>query len=169
MESIRHATGDADYEVARELFLEYEASLGIDLEFQDFRREVESLPGAYAPPEGCLLLAEAQGAPCGCVALRPLSQGVCEMKRLYVRPAARGTGLGRALALAVIREARHRGYLKMRLDTLPSMTGAMGLYRDLGFREIEPYRHNPVEGARFFEMDLDADRRGRIPPCDPRP
>ena len=152
--NIRSAAGGADMATARDLFLEYAASLGIDLEFQDFHREVESLPGAYAPPEGCLLLAEVRGAPCGCVGLRPLSPGVCEMKRLYVRPAARGGGVGRALALAVIGEARQRGYSSMRLDTLPSMTGAMRLYRDLGFREIEPYRHNPVEGARYFELEL---------------
>jgi putative acetyltransferase len=135
--------------MAAALFREYASSLGINLSFQHFEEELASLPGDYAPPRGRLLLAND-----GCVALRPLSDDVCEMKRLYVRPAARGTGLGHALVERVIAEARDIGYRAMRLDTLPSMTAAAVMYRQFGFREIAPYRFNPVKGTRYFELEL---------------
>jgi putative acetyltransferase len=139
---------------ARRLFREYEASLGIDLSFQDFAREVAELPGAYAPPAGRLLLATEGFEPAGCVALRPLGGDLCEMKRLYVRPAARGKRVGRLLAETVIREARLIGYARMRLDTLPFMKEATAIYRALGFVEIAPYYDNPVAGSLFMERAL---------------
>lgn len=151
---IREAGDPADYAAARDLFREYAAALGFDLGFQDFEHEVAALPGAYAPPAGCVLLADVDGTTCACVALRPLSEGRCEMKRMYVQPGARGHGLGRALTEALIRKARSLGYSHMRLDTLTSMVEARRLYARLGFREIAPYRYNPLPGAQFFELDL---------------
>ncbi len=140
----------------RELFLEYAAAIGVDLCFQGFDAEVASLPGRYGAAGGALLLAaDAQGA-VGCAALREQSPGIGEMKRLFVRPRSRGTGLGRALALAIIDRARRHGYDRLRLDTLPiaAMGRAIHLYEALGFRDIAPYTFNPVPGARYMELPL---------------
>ena len=138
----------------RELFIEYAQSLGFSLCFQDFDQELNELPGRYAPPQGQLLLASVGAAAAGCVALRPLEEGVCEMKRLFVRHDFRGTGLGRLLATAIIEAAKEAGYSKMRLDTLASMKEATRLYQSLGFHPIAPYRDNPLDGALFLELDL---------------
>jgi GNAT superfamily N-acetyltransferase len=154
MSTIRPASFPDDLPEVSALFREYAASLGVDLSFQDFDRELASLPGDYVPPRGCLLLANHAAAVAGCVALRPLGPDVCEMKRLFVRPAFRGARLGRALAEAILSEARRIGYSRMRLDTLPSMAEAIVLYQRLGFTDIAPYRHNPVPGARFLERTL---------------
>jgi GNAT superfamily N-acetyltransferase len=140
----------------RRLFEEYAASLGFDLCFQGFAKELEDLPGAYAPPAGCLLMARMDGAPAGCVAMRPLEHDVCEMKRLYVQPGFRGTGLGRQLAESIVAAARGAGHAAMRLDTLATMGAARALYASLGFRPIAEYRHNPVPGSEFLELDLRA-------------
>ena len=144
---------DEHVPTVRTLFEEYAASLGVDLGFQDFERELAELPGEYVPPAGRLLLA-LDAEPAGCVALRPFEPGVCEMKRLFVRPAHRGSGLGRLLAQAIVEAGRDAGYERMRLDTLPSMAAARGLYRSLGFVEIEAYRHNPIHGTTYFERAL---------------
>jgi GNAT superfamily N-acetyltransferase len=144
----------AEIEAVRRLFLEYADDLGEDLCFQGFEQEIAELPGAYAPPVGRLLLAAVDDQPVGCVALRELEEGICEMKRLYVQPAFRGTGLGRRLAEAIIREARETGYRVMRLDSLDRLKEAAALYRSLGFVEIPPYRFNPLPGAVFMELVL---------------
>jgi putative acetyltransferase len=146
--------GSEHVPVVRALFEEYAAALGVDLGFQDFDRELDELPGEYAPPGGRLLLALDGEEPAGCVGLRPFEPGVCEMKRLYVRPAHRSTGLGRSLAEAIVQAGRDAGYERMRLDTLPTMEAARVLYRSLGFVEIEAYRPNPIHGTTYFELAL---------------
>jgi ribosomal protein S18 acetylase RimI-like enzyme len=145
--------------LVRDLFLEYSKSLDVDLCFQGFAEELATLPGDYAGPTGRLLLVFEELQAAGCGALRRIDDEVCEMKRLYVRPAFRGKGAGRELIDALIRAAREVGYKRVRLDTLPSMTRAMEIYRSLGFREIAPYRVNPVPGASFLELDLTPGRR----------
>jgi len=152
-EIVQAVDGDALTAVVR-LFRDYAASLDFDLDFQGFDEEVAGLPGEYAPPEGRLLLARQRGATAGCVALRRFGPGICEMKRLFVVQARRGTGVGRMLAVTVISAARSAGYRKMRLDTTARMTAANSMYRALGFRPIPAYRHNPLPDARFWELAL---------------
>lgn len=142
--------GPADIAVVRELFDEYAASLDIDLCFQGFAEERATLPGRYVPPAGGLWLGSVEDRAAGCIALRSLGARVCEIKRLYVRPTFRNTGLGRRLAETALARAVASGCERVCLDTLPSMSGAVALYRSLGFREIEPYYDNPVVGALFL-------------------
>jgi len=152
---VRHAESAADIEVVRGLFLEYAASLGFDLAFQDFESEVTSLPGNYAPPRGALLVAMDGATPAGCIALRPWGDAdTCEMKRLYVRPAHRRVGLGRILAQALLDEGRRAGYSAMLLDTLDDMEAARELYGSLGFVEVAPYYFNPIPGAHYLKAEL---------------
>lgn len=144
-----------DIQKARGLFEEYASGIGISLCFQNFDQELKNLPGDYAPPDGRLLLATENDQLAGCIALRKLAPGVCEMKRLFLRPAYRGQGLGKILVESIIDEARKLGYTHMRLDTLPGrMDKAIALYQSMGFAEIGPYCENPVEGAKFMELDL---------------
>jgi GNAT superfamily N-acetyltransferase len=148
------AEGPDRLEDIRGLFLEYAASLEVDLCFQGFEAELATLPGRYAPPDGALILALVDGQVAGCVALRRIEQDVCEIKRLFVREAYRGLGLGRALVGRAVTEAQTRHYRLMRLDTLPSMGAALALYEAMGFVATDPYVHNPIEGARYLELDL---------------
>ncbi|HQY39707.1 MAG TPA: GNAT family N-acetyltransferase [Giesbergeria sp.] len=152
------ATGPEHLAVLRELFQEYADSLSIDLCFQQFDTELATLPGDYAEPRGAVLLALVDGAPAGCCALRPLDAAdypnASEMKRLYVRKAFRGFGLGRQLAEATLDAARQRGYASVLLDTLDDMESARALYTDLGFAEIPPYYHNPIPGAHYLKVDI---------------
>jgi GNAT superfamily N-acetyltransferase len=136
-------------------------SLGVDLDFQGFQDEIAALPGKYRAPAGRVLLAVAGGEPVGCIAMRPLDAGTCEMKRLYVRPAGRGSQLGRRLVLEICRVAREVGHRRIRLDTLPTMTAARSLYASLGFVPIEPYVFNPIAGTAFMERALDVEDEPR--------
>ena len=146
--------GYAEIEETTKLFLEYQAWLGEDLTFQYFTEELETLPGKYAPPEGRLFLALSENEFAGCVALRKISEKGCEMKRLFLREKYRGNGLGRKMAQKIIAEARTAGYEYMLLDTLESMKGAVGLYRSLGFKEVEPYYFNPLKNTLYFRLDF---------------
>jgi ribosomal protein S18 acetylase RimI-like enzyme len=154
---LRPADFPRDVETVRDLFREYADSLGVDLEFQDFAAEVAALPGKYAPPAGRLLLAWRGKEALGCIGLRPLDLNTCEMKRLYVRPEARGEQLGRRLVERLCAEAREAGYTRICLDTLPAMGTAQALYRSLGFQAIEPYVFNPIPGTQFLALDLKRD------------
>lgn len=138
----------------KKLFIEYAESLGVDLSFQGFEEELNTLPGKYAEPEGCIILASVEDVPAGCVALRKINNEICEMKRLYVRNQFRSLGLGKKLANSIIEKARELGYEYIRLDTLPTMKRAQEMYREMGFYEIEPYIYNPVEGTRYLEKKL---------------
>jgi GNAT superfamily N-acetyltransferase len=152
---IRLVTCAGEMEPVRLLFREYAASLNFDLCFQNFEQELAALPGPYTPPSGCLLLATVRDDPAGCVALKQLTDGVCEMKRLYVRSQYRGIGLGRTLVEQIVQEARSLHYQAIRLDTVPSVMGnAVDLYRTLGFQDIPAYCFNPVPGALFMELQL---------------
>ena len=154
MIKIIDAHTEEHYQKTRELFVQYADSLDFDLEFQGFSTELAGRPGDYAPPQGCILLAEDSGQPAGCVALRPLEEKICEMKRLYVRSDHRGRGIGRMLACSVIDRAREIGYEKMRLDTIVTMKEARTLYYSLEFRNIKAYRYNPFDDASYMELEL---------------
>jgi ribosomal protein S18 acetylase RimI-like enzyme len=148
------ADSDEYLEHIRELFKEYTDSLGFDLSFQNFDQEFAELPGKYASPDGKLLLAMYDGKIAGCVALRKFDNDICEMKRLYVRPECRRKGIGKALSIAVINLAREIGYSAMRLDTVPRMKQAIELYYSIGFKDIAPYRYNPIPGTVYMELKL---------------
>jgi len=153
--TLHRATSTDDLDAARTLFREYAQSLDFDLDFQDFEAEMRRLPGPYAAPDGAILLAEVDGEPAGVVAVKPLDDpGVCEMKRLYVRPAYRRSGLGAALAETIVEIAADLDYDVMRLDTVASMTAARSLYRSLGFEERDAYYPNPLPGAVYMEKSL---------------
>lgn len=155
--TIVQAQSPDDLKSIHTLFRAYAIALGLDISFQNFEDELATLPGKYAPPKGVLLLAksDATGDAIGCVGLRPLDlEGTCEMKRLYVSPAGRGTGVGKSLAEAIIAESKRLGYERMVLDTLGSMTTPLKLYRGLGFHDIQPYYHNPLEDVVFLELSL---------------
>ena len=155
--TIFEATTPFEIEEARTLFREYAAGLGVDLCFQNFEHELENIRSVYGAPDGCLLLARLNNGTAGCVAFRRFEDDVCEMKRLYVKPSARGMNLGRSLSVEIIRRARSAGYRRMVLDTLARLQAAYSLYRSLGFREIRPYYVNPLEGVVYMELDLDVD------------
>ena len=158
---IKHAQTKTEIEEVRELFREYEAFLDVDLCFQSFEEELAGLPGKYSRPGGDLLIGIDGERTVGCVALRKLDNGVCEMKRLFVKPEARGSGLGRRLAQEIILVARELGYSLMRLDTLDRLTEAMHLYETLGFRRTEPYYENPLAGVVYWELELKGERTGQ--------
>lgn len=154
--------------IIRRLFREYQHDLGVDLCFQSFEEELASLPGRYGPPAGTILLALHRRRAAGCVALRDLGKGVCEMKRMFVRPRFRGLGLGRALAKAIVAEGRRLRYRTMKLDTVPKLQAALSIYQDLGFRKTRPYCHNPLKGAIFLAKRLSRpNSKPRTP--DPKP
>jgi len=152
--TIFQAASDSEFDEARGLFREYADSLGVDLCFQNFEQELENIRDIYGAPGGCLLLACHNDSTIGCVAFRRLNDAVCEMKRLYVKPTARGANVGRDLTVELIRRARTAGYRRMVLDTLPHLKAAQALYRSLGFQEIEAYYANPIGDAVYMQLEL---------------
>ena len=159
MADIRPAELPGDLEVVRSLFREYAESLGVDLGFQDFEVRLTGLPGNYVAARRSALACRTSAEPVGCVALRPLTGGACEMKRLYVQPRARGEQLGRRLAERICDEARDAGYVRICLDTLPGMSAAIRLYETLGLKPVEPYTYNPVPGVLFLARELSGTHR----------
>lgn len=155
MTHISQATSASEIAIVRDMLREYERALGVDLCFQNFERELSELPGTYAPPDGRLLLAWHESGPIGCVALQRVDAARGEMKRLYVRPTARGLGIGRLLVTTILEAAKSVGYSQLVLDTLPSMIEAQRLYEQYGFSEIEPYRPNPIVGSRYLGKMLE--------------
>ncbi|MBC9796136.1 GNAT family N-acetyltransferase [Sinomicrobium weinanense] len=152
---LREAISDSDYKTGTVLFREYAAGIGVDLEFQDFNREIENIRDQYSRPDGVLFIAyDTDQRPIGCFAIRKLDHATCELKRMYLRKEARGRGLGKQFLNTSVRLGKELGYKKMRLDTLPDMQAAIGLYKKAGFYEIEPYRFNPVPGAIYMEIKL---------------
>ncbi|MFX0000370.1 MAG: GNAT family N-acetyltransferase [Candidatus Hodarchaeota archaeon] len=154
MLEIKQAFSEESYKLIKEIFIEYANYLAIDLDFQNFDEELKNIQGNYSPPEGCILLAYFEGKIAGCVAVRKLQDDICEMKRLYVRPNYQNKTIGKELSKAIIQKAKEIGYKYMRLDTLPFMKAALKIYASLGFKEIAPYRYNPIEGAKYFELKL---------------
>lgn len=159
MIALVHATSNEQIQTVKILFQEYAAWLNFDLCFQNFEQELANLPGDYVSPAGSLLLAICNGVVAGCAAMRKLDEDTCEMKRLYVRPAFKGKGIGRMLAKAAIDDGIMAGYQRMRLDTIDFMKEALSLYCSMGFREIEPYRYNPISGAKYMELNLSKSAR----------
>lgn len=154
----KQITGQNMLKEVKELFLEYSQSINIDLSFQSFEAEFNALPGKYGPPDGVLIIALVNGNRAGCVALHKLSEGICEMKRLFVRDDYRGLGIGKTLGSMIIDSASRLKYDYIRLDTLTTMKAALNLYRSFGFYDIEPYVYNPIEGARFMELKLETNK-----------
>jgi ribosomal protein S18 acetylase RimI-like enzyme len=150
---IMQANREEDFDLARKLLLAYSADIGVDLGFQDFEKELEELSTLYAKPNGAFVLAFFDHSLIGCFGIRKIDDKTCELKRMYLSKELRGRGLGEKLLLKALEIARLSGYQHMRLDTLPSMQSAFGLYQKLGFREIEPYRFNPIAGSKFLEVD----------------
>jgi putative acetyltransferase len=145
---------DKDFTDAKDLFVEYASSLNFELCFQNFEEEISNLPAQYSEPTGCIILCYENDKPIGCVGLRKFAEDVCEMKRLYLRKEARGKGIGRVLAIKIIEKAKELGYKKMQLDTIETMKEAIALYKSMGFKEIKPYRYNPLDGVLYMELDL---------------
>ena len=143
-----------ELEEVREIFIEYADFLKVDLCFQDFEKELQTLHQVYFPPSGCIILAKEDGHVLGCIALKPIAEGICEMKRLYVRPEARGSSLGKKLVNELIEFAKKAGYKTMKLDTITSLKEAISLYRSKGFVETEPYVYNPLSEVLYFELTL---------------
>ena len=143
-----------ELEEVKNIFIEYSEFLQVDLCFQDFEKELQTLHEVYSPPKGCIILAKQNDKTVGCVALKPIAEGVCEMKRLYVRPEARGMGLGRKLVEELIRFAQKSSYQSMKLDTVAKLKKAIDLYRSLGFTETIPYVYNPLDDVLYFELKL---------------
>ena len=151
---LNHVTGQDMIDKVKQIFLEYVQSLKVDLSFQNFEAEINELPGKYGPPHGALIIALVNNKIAGCVALRKISEDICEMKRLYVRDDYRGLGIGRKLINMITEEASILNYNYIRLDTLPAMKKAQDMYISLGFYDIEPYVYNPIDGTRFMELKL---------------
>ena len=154
MVELTQANSEVHFAQIKELFIEYANSLDFDLCFQQFDKEISGFPGEYSAPDGCLILAKSNNYAVGCVGLRKVSAHICEMKRLYVKPRYRGNKIGEKLVELIIDCARQRGYRFMRLDTISTMNRAITLYYKFGFKEIEPYRHNPIQGAKYMELKI---------------